>query len=246
LAAVLSSYAADPSPDPVIYDPGIPAVTAVVVTNPAASSTQRTAPTVSASVESASGTNGVVAGDPKPSVMDTLDDKHRLAVGDRVSFRILEDEEEPRPLIVTDSGEIEVPYIGRFMATEKTCKELALALKAELEKEYYYQATVMVGLDLMARSRGKVYLVGPVRAPGPQEIPSDEVLTISKAILRAGGFLETADKKNVRISRKKVPGPGEEMMTVNVADILEKGKTEGDLVLQIGDLIYIPERLIRF
>lgn len=247
LASPFRCAAAERTPDdPIAYDPGIPA---------AAPSEPSTSPPVPALAPPAVATNVSSAStnpppqpsvDAKPSVMETLDDKHRLAVGDRVSFRIVEDEEEPRPLIVTDSGEIEVPYIGRFMAIDKTCKQLAVALKAELEKEYYYQATVMIGLDLMARSRGKVYLVGPVRGPGPQEIPSDEVLTLSKAILRAGGFLETADKKNVRVTRKKVPGPGEEMMTVNVADILEKGKTEGDMVLQVGDLIYIPERLIRF
>jgi len=254
LTSAFRSFAAERSPEPAAYDPGISAAAPsepssqlsappAVATNP---SFESASPSTKVSADSTAGTNSVAAADPKPSVMETLDEKHRLAVGDRVSFRIVEDEEEPRALIVTDSGEIEVPYIGRFTATEKTCKELAVALKAELEKEYYYQATVMVGLDLMARSRGRVYLVGPVRAPGPQEIPSDEVLTISKAILRAGGFLETADKKNVRVTRKKVPGPGEDMMTVNVAEILEKGKTEGDLVLQIGDLIYIPERLIRF
>lgn len=253
------SSGAERVPDPIAYDPGIPSTAQADsvpstlvgpsgITNRAALPAE---PATLPAIVSPASTNASSPAvdtklDPKPSVMETLDDKHRLAVGDRVSFRIVEDEEEPKPLIVTDSGEVEVPYIGRFMAIDKTCKQLAVALKAELEKEYYYRATVMVGLDLMARSRGKVYLVGPVRGPGPQEIPSDEVLTLSKAILRAGGFLETADKKNVRVTRKKVPGPGEEMMTVNVADILEKGKTEGDMVLQVGDLIYIPERLIRF
>ena len=126
--------------------------------------------------------------------MDALDDKHQLAIGDRLSFRIVEDEENPKELVVTDSGELEVPYLGRFPAVGKSCKELAWALKGELEKEYYYQATVIVAVDLMAKSRGKVYLAGAVRLPGPHEIPSDEELTVSKAILRAGGFADFADK----------------------------------------------------
>jgi len=179
--------------------------------------------------------------------METLDDKYQLAVGDRLSFRILEDEEDPKPLLVMDSGDLEVPYIGRFPAIGKTCKKLAHELKAELEKEYYYQATVIIAVDSMTRSRGKVYLVGPVRAPGPQDVPSDEVLTLSKAILRAGGFSDYADKKKVKITRK-VSGVGavDETFTVNVEDILEKGRTDTDLLLRPGDLIYVPERLIRF
>lgn len=187
---------------------------------------------------------------PNPAVtnaMDTLDETHRLAIGDRLSFRIVEDEEDPKQIFVTDSGDLELPYIGRFPAVGRTCKELARALKAELEKEYYYHATVIVAVDVMTKSRGKVYLVGPVRAPGPQEIPSDEVLTVSKAILRAGGFGDFADKKNVKVTRKGgTAGTADRAYLVDVAEILEKGRTDADLVLEPGDLIYIPERLIRF
>ncbi len=177
--------------------------------------------------------------------MDALDNDHKLAIGDKLSFRIVEDEEDPKPLVVTDAGDVEFPYIGRFPAVGKSCRELARALKAELEREYYYQATVLLGVDAMAKSRGKVYLVGPVRMPGPQEIPSDEVFTLSKAILRAGGFTDYADKKNVRVTRKGVGGT-EQILKVNVAEILDRGKTETDLKLEAGDLIVVPERLIRF
>jgi protein involved in polysaccharide export with SLBB domain len=190
-------------------------------------------------------TNGFTAG--PTNSMDALDDKHKLAIGDRLSFRIVEDEEDPKPLFVTDSGELEVPYIGRFPTVGKSCKESARAIKAELEKEYYYQATVIIAVDLMAKSRGKVYLVGPIRAPGPQEIPSDEVLTLSKAILRAGGFTDYADRHKLKVTRKAtVPGGADKTYTIDVGDILEKGKTESDLPLEPGDLIYVPERLIRF
>lgn len=179
--------------------------------------------------------------------MDGLDDKHLLAIGDRLSFRIIEDNEDPRSLVITDSGELEVPYLGRFPATGKSCRKLATALKAELEKDYYYQATVIIAVDLKARNRGKVYLVGPVRSPGPLEIPSDEVLTLSKALLRAGGFTDFADQRRVKVTRKPVTAAGvNENFTINVEEILKKGKTETDLPLEAGDLVYVPERMIRF
>jgi protein involved in polysaccharide export with SLBB domain len=177
--------------------------------------------------------------------MESLDDTHRLAIGDRLSFRIVEDEEDPRPLFVTDSGEVEVPYIGRFPAVGKTCKQLAHDLKLSLEVDYYYNATVILAVDVMARSRGRVYLVGAVRAAGPQEIPSDENFTLSKAILRAGGFGDFADKRNVRVTRKGAHG-NEHTFSVNVAEILERGRTGNDVTLEPGDFIYIPERMIRF
>ena len=68
----------------------------------------------------------------------------------------------------------------------QTCGQLALEIKAALEKDYYYHATVILAVDAMAKSHGRVDLVGAVRLPGPVELPGDEVVTLSKAILRAG------------------------------------------------------------
>ncbi len=177
--------------------------------------------------------------------VDALDDKYKLVIGDQLGFRIVEDEDDPVNLTVTDSGDIQVPYLGRYPAVGKTCKELALELKAELEKKYYYQATVIVAVNAKPRSRGRIYLMGAVRNPGPQEIASDETLTVSRAILRAGGFTEFANEKKVRVTRTAAAaGDGKRMFVVDVAHILNEGGD--DLPLLPGDLVNVPERLIRF
>jgi len=191
--------------------------------------------------------NGFLATNSVVATVETLDDRYRLAIGDRLSFRIREDEEDPKTLIVTDSGDLEVPYVGRFPADGKTCKQLARELKITLEKDYYYQASVIIAVDSMTKSRGKVYLVGPVRVPGALDIPSDDILTLGKAIMRAGGFTDYADKRNVKVVRKSGPNDSDtKTFVVDAAQILEKGKTERDLPLEPGDLVLIPERLIRF
>jgi polysaccharide export outer membrane protein len=179
--------------------------------------------------------------------MDALDDRHKLNIGDRLSFQIIQDDDDPREISVMDSGEVEIPYLGRYPAVGETCKELAWKLKAALEKKYYYHATVIIAVDEWAKSQGKVYIVGPVHAPGPQEIPSDEVLTVSKAILRAGGFGDYADRHKVEVRRKSATPEGkDQVFTVDVGQILDKGKGDSDLPLEAGDLIYVPERLLRF
>jgi len=178
---------------------------------------------------------------------NVLDDKYRLAIGDQLSFQIIEDGDAPVHLVVTDSGDLQVPYIGRYPAVGKTCKQLAQELKVELEKEYYKQATVIIAVDLKPESRGKIYLVGAIRAPGPEDISSDEALTVSKAILRAGGFTDYADEKHVKVTRSTGTGTGgDQTFIVNVKQILENGKTGADMPVQPGDLIFVPERMIRF
>ncbi len=181
------------------------------------------------------------------SSTNTLDDKLKLGTGDRLSYRVVEDLEEPKALTVTDSGDVEVPLIGRIPALGKTCKQLAADIKAKLDEEYYYNATVVIAIDLFNRTRGKVYLVGYVRAPGPLDIPSDELFTLGKAILRAGGFSEYADKKRVRITRKGSDAePMGKNIEVDVGAVLEEGRGDKDVKLEVGDLIYVPSRLFKF
>ena len=142
--------------------------------------------------------------------MEVLNDSTKLGAGDRVSLRIIEDRHEPYTLVVTDSGEMEIPLIGRVKAMDKTCKQLAYEIKPLFEKEYFVRATVIIGLDVVGtKSRGKVYLTGQIRAPGVLELMPGEPVTLSQAILRAGGLADFANKKEIRLVRKKegVPEP---------------------------------------
>jgi polysaccharide export outer membrane protein len=173
--------------------------------------------------------------------MSVLDDKKRLGSNDYVSFRVVEDRDDQSQLLrINDNGELEVPYIGLVPAQGKTCKELAYTIKNALEKEYYYHATVILAVDRVSeKSRGRVYVYGSVKGQGPQEIPPDETYTVSKAIIRAGGFGDFADKRKVKLTRKN----GQDV-TVDLKRIIEQGHTDEDVVVQPDDQIYVPQRLI--
>lgn len=180
--------------------------------------------------------------------MDGLDEKQRLAVGDRVSFRVLQDQEDAKLLTVTDAGELDVPELGLVMAVGKTCGELAREIKSKLEKTTYYKATVIIGIDQLNKtlSGRKVYVVGQVKVTGPQEIPAGETWTVSKAILKAGGFTDFADKKRVRVVRAGAHGKPGKTIYVNVTEIWEKGRTDLDVPVVSEDLIYVPARAVNF
>ena len=175
--------------------------------------------------------------------MTVLDDKKRLGSNDYVSFRVVEDRDnESQHLRINDNGELEVPYIGLVPATGRSCKELAYSVKAALEREYYYHATVIIAVDHVSeKSRGKVYIYGSVKGQGPQEIPADETYTVSKAIIRAGGFGDFADKRKVKLTRKN----GEDVL-VDLKRIIEQGHTEEDVVVKPDDQIYVPQKLVNF
>ena len=163
--------------------------------------------------------------------MAVLDDKKKLGPNDYVSFRVVEDRDnESQRLRVNDNGELEVPYIGLVPAQGHTCKELAYSIKSALEKEYYYHATVILAVDRVSeKSRGRIYVYGSVKGQGPQEIPADETYTVSKAVIRAGGFGDFANKRKVKVTRKN----GQDFV-VDLKRVIEEGHTEDDVVLAAG------------
>src|SRR6267378_4403263 len=173
--------------------------------------------------------------------MAVLDDKKKLGSNDYISFRVVEDRDnESQRLRVNDNGELEVPYIGLVPAQGHSCKELAYIIKSAFEKEYYYHATVILAVDRVSeKSRGRIYVYGSVKGQGPQEIPADESYTVSKAIIRAGGFGDFANKRKVKVTRKT----GQEFV-VDLKRVIEEGKTDEDVELQPDDQIYVPQRLI--
>ena len=175
--------------------------------------------------------------------MSGLDDKKRLGSDDFVSFRVVEDRDgESQHLRVNDNGELEVPYVGLVPASGKTCRELAYNIKSALEREYYYHATVILAVDKVSeKSRGKVYVYGAVKGQGPQDIPTDETYTVSKAVIRAGGFGDFADKRKVKVTRKN----GQDLV-VDLKRVIEQGHAEDDVVLQPDDQIYVAQRLVNF
>jgi len=178
--------------------------------------------------------------------MDLLDDHQKLGPGDRVTYRVIEDQDEPRSLTVTDSGDLEVPYYGLVPAVGNTSRQLAREIKTLLERQLYYQATVIIAIEVVNKTHvtGKVYVTGQVRNRGGFEIPGGETLTVSKAILNAGGFSDFSDKKNVRLIRKT--GTGKQTFVINVLDIWDKGNLDKDLVVQPDDLIVVPARLVNY
>jgi polysaccharide export outer membrane protein len=175
------------------------------------------------------------------------DDKYKLRVGDRISFQIVEDHDAPKSLAVVDSGEVDIPYLGRVSAVDKTCKQLAAELKEQLEKEYYYRATVVIALDSANKVLGRIYIWGQVHNQGAIEIGINEHLTVGTAILRAGGFGDFAKKTKVKLIRGTGPdGSIKKTIELNMAEVLEDGKVEKDVPVLPDDFIIVPSRLINF
>jgi protein involved in polysaccharide export with SLBB domain len=195
--------------------------------------------------------------------MTALDDKITLQPGDRISFRVIEDKDQAVPRIVTDTGEVDFPYIGRVKVQGETCHDLAIELKRLLEVDYYKRATVIVGLDVIAdRDKDKpkthdlAWISGQVRQIGPQELSKEQPMTVSQIIMRAGGFGDFADQRRVKLIHRSAlasangdvpPGAAnpEDIEIVDVKAVFE-GKSSIDPTVQPNDFIIVPRRAVNY
>ena len=169
-----------------------------------------------------------------------------LHVGDQVSLEIVEDKTGPSAKIVTATGEIDVPPLGRVHVAGKSCAEIESELKRKLEVDYYYTATVRVAIDSVTEEQvvfGKVYIAGAVRAPGPVLLDPAEHVTVSNIILKAGGFAQFAASDNVRVTRKDKNGQ-KRTFSVNVLGVWKAKNNAEDPEVLDGDYIYVPQKIV--
>ncbi|MBA2481484.1 MAG: polysaccharide biosynthesis/export family protein [Planctomycetes bacterium] len=82
----------------------------------------------------------------------------------------------------------------------------------------------------------RVFILGQVTKPGAVNLPSQEPLTVSKAVSLAGGFDKFAKQSNVQLIRS-----GQKVQEVDVRKILTGDSREADPKLNPGDTVYVPE-----
>ena len=194
--------------------------------------------------------------------MAALDDKINLEVGDTISFRVIEDRDAAIPLMVTDTGEVNFPYINRVKVAGKTCHQVAMEVKKLLEVDYYKRATVIVGLDVIVGkdktpAKDMAWVVGEVRQVGPFELIKAQPMTVSQIILRAGGFGDFADKRKIKVIHRNEKAPDSDANQLLAADNVKdaqiidvqsvfEGKSTTDPVVKPGDYIIVPKQWVHF
>lgn len=198
--------------------------------------------------------DGTAAAVAQMSSMDKLDATRPLSVGDKVVLRIVEDGEKTYSLTVQDSGNILAPYISLVPAAGRTCREVAYAMKTELQKQHFQTATVILALEAVAPRKkipdatfnsNFITVYGQVIRQGRYEIEQGDEITVSQAILRAGGLSQFAQDKKVKVIRR-VPGKGNVNIFVNLRNIMMRGMLEYDIPVRGGDVIIVDEKLVNF
>ncbi|MDT8390040.1 MAG: polysaccharide biosynthesis/export family protein [Lentisphaeria bacterium] len=147
---------------------------------------------------------------------------------------------------VSDGGTISLPLVGDVKVENLTIDQLQEDLTRRYLK-YLRKPQVLVGFNLNDDTDGispfgHVTVLGRVKKPGWIKIPPTRNLTVARAIQQAGGFDTSAKASSIKVTRQNKQNETESF-TVDLKAIGSKGDLKGDLILQAGDVIYVPEQI---
>ena len=167
----------------------------------------------------------------------------KLTAGDTITVEIKEDHDPTLITIVTDTGEVELPGLGRVYVAGRSSTEASALVATYLKQKYYHQATVEIGIKTKAIGAGvrpfKVVVTGKVGRQGPYLFTTASPLKLTEAVMVAGTGTYS-DLKKVKLTR------GGRSTEHDVKAITKDGRTDLDVPLQDGDQIYVPPVGIRF
>ncbi len=147
---------------------------------------------------------------------------------------------------VDAKGNILLALIGDVHVAGLTVAEAQAAVETGY-KEGRILRNPQVSINVEVYSPREVSISGMVKTPAKYALPPETVLTLKDLVLKAGGFSDTANGSKVRVSRLKPDGT----TTIFIKDIdaVIRGKntgnsTDASFVLEPGDVVYVPEKII--
>jgi polysaccharide export outer membrane protein len=183
---------------------------------------------------------------------------YRISVGDQLSVNVYNQPDLSHDrILVRPDGNASFNGVGEIQVVGKTIREASWLLESQL-RELVREPRIT--LTVSESKPPTLYLAGAVIRPGmlqlgdnpqPVSISSDKNdasggsgssssghmdFHLSSVLASAGGVKLNADLANVMITRD-----GHPYKTVNLWNMLKNGDNTGDVMLQNGDSIYIPE-----
>ncbi len=132
-------------------------------------------------------------------------------------------------LVVDRNGNITIPQVGPLHIAGLTFEQMASYLIKQSEQIVGANIDITMG----ALKSIPIFVLGDVMRPGAYTVGS--FATITDALLIAGGPSEIGSMRNVQLRRK------EKLLTVfDLYDLLIKGDKSKDLMLQAGDVVFVP------
>lgn len=180
----------------------------------------------------------VEGGDFKTATLqpDRLLETYRLTKYDVIDIQVigLPSDAGMSDIMIGPDGYAQLPYVGSVKLAGMTLEEAKGVLMERMSQYLRFP-----DMSLIMRSYGprKVYVMGEVGAPGIHELGADN-LNAYAALSSAGGIKRRGRPSKVQVMR--VVGDTMYYRTLNIQNYIKKHDLTQNVVLQDGDIIYVP------
>lgn len=141
----------------------------------------------------------------------------------------------PAGRTIDENGNIFFPMVGNIRAAGLTVSQFRQSLTQRLSR---YIKDPQVEVEVAGFRSQKVFISGQVRNPGIVAI-TDQPLRLTDAIGLAGGANDNSDLYGVILTR------GEFSIAINMDRLYYNGDLAANVLLQNGDVISVPDRMMR-
>jgi polysaccharide biosynthesis/export protein len=189
----------------------------------------------SGAAKSADASADADAGTMVRDIMRKFRETYRLGPDDELAIRVLKQPDYSLEKVkVSPVGVIYHPLLGEINVAGLTVEQLKKQLTIELS-EYVLDPTVYI--ELLVAQSAKIGVIGEIARPGI--LIMTRPMTVTDAIVEAGGITDLGKKSGVTVLRQPLDG-NKQLITVNVKRIFEaKAKPEDNIALQAGDTVIV-------
>lgn len=158
-----------------------------------------------------------------------------IGPGDLLSIQVLEAPELSTEARVNTQNTISFPLLGKVDTGGLTAQEAEERIKEQLTEKYMHDPHVVVSIKEFKSQR--VAVIGSVKNPGTYELLGKGNLLDALAL--AGGLADDASEI-AYITRKGKQGQ-DKSVQVDLNQLLDEGKSDLNISINMGDVVYIPE-----
>lgn len=159
---------------------------------------------------------------------------------DLIRILVFQEPDLERQVRISQEYTINLPLIGQVDLTGRSVRQAEELIRQLYDRDFLRNPQITI--TVIEYTPRTVQVLGAVNQPGSIAFTPEQQMGLVEAIARAGGQARIADLKRVRLSRAKPDGTTE-TVTINVDDIM-KGGSNDRWLLQKGDVIFVPERIL--
>ena len=179
---------------------------------------------------------------------------YKVHAGDILKLEVLEDPSLDRTLLVTPDGRVALPQVGTLQVAGQSVDAIGQAIAAKIAPNFATPPTVSVSVQQLAARVASgsassasaavidLFVIGEANKPGKLGLAPRT--TVLQAFAEMGGFTKFAATKRIQLRRTDAKTGASQIFNLNYDAILAGTTTNGNVTLQDGDVIVVPQRML--